>query len=127
SDLAITDGSWISRFAHRPNLIDSIRDYIFIPVQVLKELDRKPAPEEIYAAADSMLEYVEQENPQYFNYRYGYQDGAAFHTSFRQLRALMGWVIDHQYRVEAEVRYEYVDPQTGRRCVLTIPEELDQW
>lgn len=40
AELALTDGSWISRFAHRPNLIDSIRDYIFLPVQVFKELDR---------------------------------------------------------------------------------------
>ncbi|MEJ2486275.1 MAG: lysophospholipid acyltransferase family protein [Anaerolineales bacterium] len=127
AELAISDGSWISRFAHRPNLIDSIRDYIFIPVQVLKELDRKPPAEEIYMAAHSMLEYVEQENPQYFNYRYGYQDGAAFHESFRELRRLMGWVMDNGYRVEAEVRYEYTDPETGEYRVLRVPEEVEQW
>jgi hypothetical protein len=126
-ELIIEDGSWISRFAHRPNLIDSIRDYIFIPVQVFKELDRKPSAAEIYQAADSMLNYVEQENPQYFNFRYGYQGGAAFHNSFRQLRALMRWVIENDYLVEAEARYEYFDPQTGGRQVRTIPEEVEQW
>jgi len=126
-ELALTDGSWISRFAHRPNLIDSIRDYIFIPVQVLKELDRKPSAEEIYMAADSMLNYVEQENPQYFNYRYGYQDGKAFHESFRQLRNLMQWVTENSYRVKAEARYEYTHPQTGERHVLHVPEEVEQW
>ena len=126
-ELTITDGSWISRFAHRPNLIDSIRDYIFIPVQVLKELNRKPPAEEIYAAAHSMLEYVERENPQYFNYRYGYKDGAAFHQSFRQLRDLMKWVMEKNYQVEAEARYEYTDPQSGERRVLHIPQEMEQW
>ncbi|HSG42003.1 MAG TPA: lysophospholipid acyltransferase family protein [Anaerolineales bacterium] len=127
SERTITDGSWISRFAHRPNLIDSIRDYIFIPVQVLKELDRKPSAEEIYMAAHSMLEYVERDNPQYFNYRYGYEDGAAFHQSFRQLRDLMKWVMENNYQVEAEARYEYTDPQSGERRVLFIPEEMEQW
>lgn len=126
-ELTITDGSWISRFAHRPNLIDSIRDYIFIPVQVLKELDRKPATEEIYMAAHSMLEYVERENPQYFNYRYGYKDGATFHQSFCQLRDLMKWVMEKNYQVEAEARYEYTDPQSGERRVLHIPQEMEQW
>jgi 1-acyl-sn-glycerol-3-phosphate acyltransferase len=126
-DLTITDGSWISRFAHRPNLIDSIRDYIFIPVQVLKELDRKPLAEEIFMAAYSMLEYVEKENPQYFNYRYGYKDGQAFHHSFRQLRDLMRWAMENSYQVEAEARYEYTNPQTGERCVLRVPEEVEQW
>ena len=126
-ELTITDGSWISRFAHRPNLIDSIRDYIFIPVQVLKELDRKPPAEEIYMAAHSMLEYVEKENPQYFNYRYGYKDGAAFHDSFRQLRDLMQWAMEKNYQVEAEARYEYTDPKTGERCILHVPEEVEQW
>ena len=125
--LAITDGSWISRFAHRPNLIDSIRDYIFIPVQALKELDRKPPAEEIYMAAHSMLEYVENENPQYFNYRYGYKDGAAFHDSFRQLRKLMQWTMENGYQVEAEVRYEYTDPDTRARHILHVPEEVEQW
>jgi len=126
-ELTLTDGSWISRFAHRPNLIDSIRDYIFIPVQVLKELDRNPPAEEIYMAAHSLLEYVENENPQYFNYRYGYQDGAAFHHSFCQLRDLMKWVMENNYQVEAEARYEYTDPQSGERCVLHVPKEVEQW
>ena len=126
-ELAITDGSWISRFAHRPNLIDSIRDYIFIPVQVLKELDRKPPAEEIYMAAHSMLEYVEKENPQYFNYRYGYKDGQAFHHSFCQLRDLMGWAMEKGYQVEAEVRYKYTDPQTREHHILYAPEEVEQW
>jgi hypothetical protein len=127
AELALTDGAWISRFAHRPNLIDSIRDYIFIPVQVLKELDRKPAAEEIYMAAHSMLEYVERENPQYFNFRYGYEGGEAFHNSFRQLRNLMQWAMENQYQVEAEARYEYTDPQSRERCVLHVPKEVDQW
>ena len=127
NELALTDGSWISRFAHRPNLIDSIRDYIFIPVQVFKELDRKPPAEEIYAAAHSMIEYVEKENPQYFNYRYGYQDGEAFMQGFHQLRDLMKWAVDNHYQVEAEVRYEYTDPQTGEHHILRVPEEIKQW
>ena len=127
AELTLTDGSWISRFAHRPNLIDSIRDYIFLPVQVLKELHRKPSAEEIYQAAHSMLEYVERDNPQYFNYRYGYKDGEAFQQSFRQLRDLMKWAIDNQLQVEAEVRYEYTDPSTGERRVLHVPQEMEQW
>ena len=127
AELQITDGSWISRFAHRPNLIDSIRDYIFLPVQVLKELHRKPTAEEIYQAAHSMLEYVERDNPQYFNYRYGYKDGEAFHMSFRQLRELMRWAMENQHQVEAETRYEYTDPSSGERRVLHVPQELEQW
>jgi len=125
--LVITEGAWISRFAHRPNLIDSIRDYIFIPVQVLKELDRRPPAQEIYMAAHSMLEYVEKENPQYFNYRYGYKSGQAFHHAFRQLRDLMGWAVENGYQVQAEVRYEYTNPLTGEHRVHHVPEEVEQW
>ena len=126
-ELVIADGSWISRFAHRPNLIDSIRDYIFIPVQVLKELDRHPSAEEIFQAADSMLNYVENENPQYYNYRYGYQGGQEFHNSFLQLRELMRWTVENDYLVDAEVRYEFTNPLTGEHQVRTVPEEVEQW
>ena len=127
AELEITDGSWISRFAHRPNLIDSIRDYIFLPVQVLKELHHKPPAEEIHRAVHSMLEYVERENPQYFNYRYGYKDGEAFRESFRQLRNLMKWAMENQHQVEAEARYEYTDPQSGEKRILHTPQEVEQW
>jgi 1-acyl-sn-glycerol-3-phosphate acyltransferase len=126
-ELALTDGSWISRFAHRPNLIDSIRDYIFLPVQVLKELNQKPTAEEIYRAAHSMLEYVETQNPQYFNFRYGYKDGEAFKHGFIQLCDLMKWAMTGGYRVEAEARYEFTDPQSGERRILHVPREVEQW
>lgn len=127
SELALTEGAWISRFVHRPNLIDSIRDYIFLPVQVLKELNRTPTAEEIHRAAHSMLEYVERENPQYFNFRYGYKDGEAFKQGFVQLRDLMSWAMERHYRVEAEARYEYTDPYSGERCILHVPREVEQW
>lgn len=126
-DLALTQCSWISRFAHRPNLIDSVRDYIFIPVQVLKELDRHPPAEELRECAQSMIDYVEKENEQYFNYRYGYEDGQAFHTSFYQLRDLMQWVIDQGYSMVAEVIYEYTDPDTGEHMTTNKPMEIEQW
>jgi 1-acyl-sn-glycerol-3-phosphate acyltransferase len=125
--LALNDGSWISRFAHRPNLIDSVRDYIFIPVQTFKELDKNPSTAEIFTATNSMVEYVEKENPQYFNYRYGYKDGEAFIQSFRQLRNLLQWALDNGYATQAEVRYEYTDPKTGERHMLHVPEEIEQW
>jgi hypothetical protein len=127
TELALTEGAWISRFAHRPNLIDSIRDYIFLPVQVFKELDRKPSAEDIHRAAHSMVQYVERDNPQYFNYRYGYKDGEAFLKSFCQLRDLMHWAMKNHYQVEAEARYEYTDPGTGERRVHRVPQELEQW
>jgi 1-acyl-sn-glycerol-3-phosphate acyltransferase len=126
-ELAIADGSWISRFAHRPNLIDSIRDYTSVPVQVFKELERRPPAEEILASTRALLEYIEKENPQYFNYRYGYADGQAFLDSFRQLRDLLQWAVEKGCRVEAEACYAYTDPQTGETHLRRVPEEIEQW
>ena len=126
-ELILEDGSWISRFAHRPNLLDTIRDYVFIPVQTLKELQQKPSAKEIFLAADSMVDYVENVNPQYFNYRYGYKDGQAFLDCFRQLRKLMTWVMENDLLVEAEVVYEFRDPASGERIIRRVPEEIEQW
>ena len=78
-------------------------------------------------AAHSMLEYVEKENPQYFNFRYGYQNGSEFHNSFCQLRDLMKWAMENDYQVQAEARYEYVDPHSGEQIVLNKPREVVQW
>jgi len=126
-ELALTDGAWISRFAHRPNLIDSIRDYVFPSVQVFKELERKPPAEEILAAMQMLLAYVEKENPQYFNYRYGYAGGQAFLDSFRQLRGLLQWALANGCRVEAQAHYEFTDAHTGETHLRRVPEEIEQW
>ncbi len=125
--LRMDDSSWISRFIHRPNLIDSIRDYILLPVQVLKELHLRPDARDLHKAVSSVIDYVNSENPHYFTYRYGRDMGAAFMTSFQQLRDLLQWVMDNGYSVVAEAAYEYVDEGTGQVHVLTVPEEVHQW
>lgn len=126
-DLAVTEGSWFSRFIHRLNLINSMRDYVHLPVQVLKELDQRPPASDLHLAVDSVLNYVEAEYPQFFTYRYGQVDGTAMQTSFRQVRALMQWVMDHDYSVQAEARYEYTDPETGAHVVRKRPLDISQW
>jgi len=68
---------------------------------------------------------VERENPQYVNYLYGYKDDRAFHNGFRQLRDLIGWVMEKDYRVVTEVRYEFTIPKTGECRVLRVPEEVN--
>lgn len=72
-----------------------------------------------------MVEYVEKENPQYFNYRYGYKDGEAFIHSFRQFRDLLKWTLDNDYQVEAEARTPTTLPGTLAQAALgmqsTIP------
>jgi len=35
--------------------------------------------------------------------------------------------MENNYLVEAEARYEYTDPQSGERCVLNVPQEMEQW
>jgi hypothetical protein len=35
--------------------------------------------------------------------------------------------MENDYRVDAEVRYEFTDPDTGERKVLRVPEEVEQW
>lgn len=126
-ELALADGGWISRFIHRPNLIDMIRDYVFPEIQVLKELDQGPTAESVQLAVGKMLAYVRSENPQYFNYRYGVEDGSAFQYSFEQFLMLLNWVVEKGYELDAAAIYEYTDPVSGEQNRIVVPEAVGHW
>lgn len=126
-ELALSEGAWISRFIHRPNLIDMIRDYVFPEIQVLKEFHKRPPVDSIRNAVSLLLAYVADENPQYFKYRYGVKDGAAFQESFQQLLELLDWVEENGYSLEAEAIYEFTDPVSGEQKRILVPDSVEHW
>ncbi|NWF70566.1 MAG: 1-acyl-sn-glycerol-3-phosphate acyltransferase [Chloroflexi bacterium] len=88
-EVTITHKEALSKFFHRPVLLDALARNLQRPVQPLQRLDSDPT--QIAAATQEILAYLTDENPQFLNYRFGYEAGAAMQAGLSELHALAQW------------------------------------
>jgi 1-acyl-sn-glycerol-3-phosphate acyltransferase len=126
--LTISQEAALSKFFHRPVLLDIFNRNLKLPVQALQALVCKPAslppPAQIVAALDPILIYLEEENPYLFTYRFGYDWGTAMKEALVQLRALAGWAAERDYGLEVVPIRRYYSVSRGEEVVETQPGAL---
>jgi 1-acyl-sn-glycerol-3-phosphate acyltransferase len=94
-DVIINHKEALSKFFHRPVLLDVLARNLERPVQALQRLDNDPA--QVAAASQEVLNYLINENPQFLNYRFGYETGAAMQSGISELRELAQWATQKGY------------------------------
>lgn len=93
----ITHKEALSKFFHRPVLLDVLARNLERPVQPLQRLESDPA--QIAAATQEFLNYLTNENPQFLNYRFGYDTGAEMQAGLAELRDLAQWAAQQEATV----------------------------
>jgi hypothetical protein len=94
-EITITHKEALSKFFHRPVLLDVLARNLGRPVQALQTLDSDPA--QIAAASQEFINYLVNENPQFLNYRFGYDTGAEMQAGLVELRDLAQWARQRNY------------------------------
>lgn len=126
--LTITQAAALSKFFHRPVLLDIFSRNLKLPVQALQNLarghDSPHRPARIVAALDPILRYLEEENPYLFTYRFGYEWGVAMEESLVQLRALAEWAAAQGYRLEIIPIRRYYSLSRDEEVMETQPGVL---
>jgi len=120
-------GAALSKFLHRPTLFNNFRDNLQLPVHALKQLHAQPANEDLQTACMAILDYLENENPYYFTYRYGQQEGSAMEAGIRELLALLQWAVDRNLRLQLTPIRRYRTPGDPQETVLDRSEEIRKW
>jgi 1-acyl-sn-glycerol-3-phosphate acyltransferase len=94
-EITITQKEALSKFFHRTELLDVLARNLERPVQALQRLDSDPS--QIAAASQEVLKYLIAENPQFLNYRFSYETGAAMQAGITELRDLAQWAAQKGY------------------------------
>lgn len=76
----------LGKFFHRPVLLNTFARNMRLPVQPLKQYATARDAAKIANAAAAIVDYLETSNPQFFNYRFGYDEGAAMQSGLAKLR-----------------------------------------
>jgi 1-acyl-sn-glycerol-3-phosphate acyltransferase len=117
-------GTYFAKFLHRATLFNTLRDNLKMPIQILKELHRHPGAAEISSAAQSILDYLESENPYYFTYRYGQKDGAHFKQGIQEVQALADWADKTGVSLELIPRRRYRLPHQDDEIIDDLPKDI---
>jgi hypothetical protein len=116
----------LCKFFYRPALLNIFYEDVHLPVEALKELGGVRAAGEITAALGAILGYLD-ENPYFFTYRFGREEGGAMEVGIRELHALMAWAGEVGASVQVRATRRYYLPGEADEIVETDPGETYAW
>ena len=100
AELMIQRPDMLAKFFHRPLMLDVFARNLKLPVQALQALDAETDPNRLANAAEVIVTYLQQVNPHFLTYRFGYDEGGAMQDGIRQLRDLGRWAASQNYRIQ---------------------------
>jgi 1-acyl-sn-glycerol-3-phosphate acyltransferase len=126
-EIKITHRDALCKFFYRPAIVRIFIKDLHLPASPLQRLDLAPSPTKLIDALDPILQYVAQDNPGFFTYRFGPIEGRAMEMGLRELRILVQWAADNALtlRLQPIRRYHLA----GRSDEITehTPAEAHTW
>jgi hypothetical protein len=124
--LALAHGEAVCKFLYRPALLNIFYKDVHLPMEALKDLDAARDPGAVAGALQAILGYLD-ENPYFFTYRYGHEEGGAMGEGIRELHALMAWAAEADAFVHIRATRRYYLPGREDEIVETDPGETYVW
>lgn len=126
-DLDLTHGSALSKILYRTTLINNLRDNLKLNISPLKNLDKSPSAEAIISSTAAILAYLKDDNPYYFTYRYGQQEGSQMMQSLQEFHNFAVWAEQNNYQIQATPIRSYRLAGNEKEIVETHPTEQAKW
>ena len=126
-EFSLNNGQALSKVLYRTTLINNFRQNLGLYIEPLKTLDQHPEPGEIIKSTGEILNYLETDNPYYFTYRYGQEEGTRMKKSLEEFRRLAQWAQAQGYSIHARPIRIYKLADVSNEVVETHPTELAKW
>jgi 1-acyl-sn-glycerol-3-phosphate acyltransferase len=94
-EMDIADYQALSKFFHRPVMMDVFTRNLRLPVKPLNQIRRFHNPADVVVAASSILSYLDT-NPYFFHYRFGNNEGEAMSRAIEQLKTAAQWLMENK-------------------------------
>ncbi len=111
-DLEVEHGSAYAHFLFNPTLMDVLIRNLHLPLKPLKQIYHQSDLSEVIVAWESILNYL-QENPGYFTYRFGVEEGLAVEMALKELIRLAKWIQKSGYSLTINPVRRYRNGNTG--------------
>lgn len=125
--LELKHGHALRKVIHRTVLFNNFLQNLRLPVEALRDLQKRPHPDDLLHATGAILDYLENDNPYYFTYRYGLAEGSAMGDGVREFHALLRWACTEGYAIHAAPVRRVRHPETGEFHTYLTPQETEKW
>jgi 1-acyl-sn-glycerol-3-phosphate acyltransferase len=95
AEMEITDTWALSKFFHRPVMMDVFSRNLKLPVKVLNQIRKFHNPADVVVATSAILKYIDS-NPYFFHYRFGNNEGDAMCRGIEQLKNSAQWLMENK-------------------------------
>lgn len=126
TERTVTYPESLSKFFHRPVLLDvMVRNMKIVGVKPLQQLNRELPAQRLAVAIQNALQFLD-ENPQFLNYRFGYDEAAEMYQGVRELLAIAREAAENGYDMKIVPIRRYRDPATDDEVFLTEPAAMHE-
>jgi 1-acyl-sn-glycerol-3-phosphate acyltransferase len=126
-DLEIAHADALVKMFYRPAILRIFKKDLRLPVEALQQLDTEHDPAKIACAIRLMLDYVEQQNPGFFPYRFGHAEGMAMEAGLRELHAVATHAAKSGYLLSITPIRHYYSPDQGKQVTESDPGQSHLW
>lgn len=110
--LQVTHGDAYAHFLYNPTMIDVLVRNLRLPLHPLMQIDHEYQLDAVIAAWDAILAYL-KDNPGFFTYRFGVDEGLAVEQALQELRRLAVWAQENQTALSLTPIHTYRNANTS--------------
>ncbi|MFW5713471.1 MAG: lysophospholipid acyltransferase family protein [Brevefilum sp.] len=114
--LRVHHGQAYAHFLFIPNLMDVLVRNLHLPLKPLRSVYRQDELSPVLRAWDAILDYL-KENPGYFTYRFGVEEGLSVKQALLELKKLAEWAQESGFRLTIKPIRKYRNANTGARVI----------
>ncbi|MGB2956627.1 MAG: hypothetical protein WBB64_11750 [Anaerolineales bacterium] len=109
--------SQLAKFLHRPAILDIFESNLELPVHSIQNLKENPPLSELIQALESILHYLEKENPYLLTYRFGIKGGLAMQQGVGELLRILEWCSRNDHQIAITPLRRYYSPKEAREII----------
>lgn len=126
TERTVTNPEALGKFFHRPVLLDvMVRNMKMVQVKPLQHLEKEQPAQRIAIATQNALQFLD-ENPQFLNYRFGYDEASAMYQGMRELLAIALEAAENGYDMKIVPIRRYRDPATDDEITQVVPGAMHE-
>ncbi len=114
--LTVQHGPAYAHFLYNPTMMDVLNRNLRLPIKPLKNIYRQTQIKPILEAWQSILNYLE-ENPGFFTYRFGVEEGIAVKQALLELLQMGSWVDQSGYALSLNPIHRYRNAATNAQVI----------
>jgi 1-acyl-sn-glycerol-3-phosphate acyltransferase len=126
-ELELVHGSALCKMLYRPVIMRVFTKDLRLPAHALERLNDERNPAAFVGATKVVLDYVENRNPGFFTYRFGYAEGTAMEAGLRELHAVAAYAAKSGYSLSITPMRWYYLPDRGTEVAESSPGQAHLW